>query len=303
MKSPDLDLRGHFKHDVPESVHAKIEETLASLPERKAESKTVPQKKSLPVSSHFIRTFSAAACFILVMAVCYSIGTKGNLPIRTDNKPISNDADYPSEIDENLAALTETVISRFRSELGDGTESLHIDTETVTSTEDWFTLKLSVSENGTDGDSGFAQYRHIDRRTDTPVTFGDLFGEDGMTAVAEIAIDKMKEKMAADSEMIYWVDDITADAKMILWADETSDPGILIEIPDDSDSSRPKSGVVIYPSPGQKIPCVTRNQNFYFTEDGSLVLVYDEYTVAPGFMGCPEIVISEEEYAPYLADR
>ena len=32
-------------------------------------------------------------------------------------------------------------------------------------------------------------------------------------------------------------------------------------------------------------------QNFYFNEDGALVLVFDEYTVAPGSSGMPEFTI------------
>ena len=36
------------------------------------------------------------------------------------------------------------------------------------------------------------------------------------------------------------------------------------------------------------------DQNFYFNESGELVLVFDEYTVAPGSMGMPEFTIPAE---------
>lgn len=42
------------------------------------------------------------------------------------------------------------------------------------------------------------------------------------------------------------------------------------------------------------------DQNFYFTEDGSLVIVYHQYEVAPGFMGCPAFELSREEYGAYM---
>ncbi|MBQ5857886.1 MAG: DUF3298 domain-containing protein, partial [Peptococcaceae bacterium] len=29
-------------------------------------------------------------------------------------------------------------------------------------------------------------------------------------------------------------------------------------------------------------------------QDGKLVIVFDEYEVAPGFMGCPEFIIDEK---------
>ena len=38
------------------------------------------------------------------------------------------------------------------------------------------------------------------------------------------------------------------------------------------------------------------DQNFYFNESGELVLVFDEYTVAPGSMGMPEFAIPAEVY-------
>ncbi len=38
------------------------------------------------------------------------------------------------------------------------------------------------------------------------------------------------------------------------------------------------------------------DQNFYFNESGELVLVFDEYTVAPGSMGMPEFTIPAEVY-------
>ena len=38
------------------------------------------------------------------------------------------------------------------------------------------------------------------------------------------------------------------------------------------------------------------DQNFYFNEDGELVLVFDEYTIAPGSMGMPEFTIPADVY-------
>ena len=41
---------------------------------------------------------------------------------------------------------------------------------------------------------------------------------------------------------------------------------------------------------------IAPDQNFYWNEDGDLVLVFDEYTVAAGFVGTPEFVIPREVY-------
>ena len=34
--------------------------------------------------------------------------------------------------------------------------------------------------------------------------------------------------------------------------------------------------------------------NFYFDADGNLVLVFEKYEVAPGYMGTPEFTIPKE---------
>ena len=39
---------------------------------------------------------------------------------------------------------------------------------------------------------------------------------------------------------------------------------------------------------------IATDQNFYINQDGKLVIVFDEYEVAPGFMGCPEFIIDEK---------
>lgn len=43
---------------------------------------------------------------------------------------------------------------------------------------------------------------------------------------------------------------------------------------------------------------ITEDQNFYLSPDGRLVIVFDEYTVAPGSEGMPEFIIPASIYAP-----
>lgn len=51
----------------------------------------------------------------------------------------------------------------------------------------------------------------------------------------------------------------------------------------------------------EELPKVlSEQQNFYF-ENGDLVLVFDEYTIAPGSMGTPSFTIRAETYQNYLA--
>lgn len=48
----------------------------------------------------------------------------------------------------------------------------------------------------------------------------------------------------------------------------------------------------------EKFTAISPEQNFYWNADGNLVLVFDEYTIAAGFMGMPEFVIPESVLAP-----
>lgn len=45
---------------------------------------------------------------------------------------------------------------------------------------------------------------------------------------------------------------------------------------------------------------VDKSQNYYFNQDGNLVLAFDEYTIAPGSMGAPEFTIAKDVYRNLL---
>ena len=45
---------------------------------------------------------------------------------------------------------------------------------------------------------------------------------------------------------------------------------------------------------------IRRDTNFYFSEAGNIVLVFEKYEVGPGCMGCPEFEIPRSVYSEYL---
>lgn len=53
----------------------------------------------------------------------------------------------------------------------------------------------------------------------------------------------------------------------------------------------------------EEFTAIDPNQNFYFNQDGQLVLVFDEYSVAAGSMGMPEFIMPEEVWHPLLAEE
>ena len=273
---------------VPESVHQRTEMLLDSLPEKEAK----PKLRILHTTTR--RFISTAACILFVMlvllpnlSVTYAHAIE-NIPIIGDLVEIFTirnyfysddrhelDAEVPEVndpsneqvsdlINKDVNELTSAVIQKFYDDLeishDTGYGSIYIDYETVTNTDEWFTLKLTVSEVQASSNTYFKFY-HIDRTNGTYVTFGDLIDSEDFGAIEQIIREQMEAEMAADPDVVYW----TEDTKL-----------------------------------GQSITALSTDQNFYFDDAGNLVIVYNKYEVSPGSMGCPEIVISKEKIEKYL---
>ena len=144
----------------------------------------------------------------------------------------------------------------------DGVEAVNQDMEATDNTL-YYTVKLSVLETEASGYE-HNQFYTIDKQTGNVVTLADLFaeGSDYISAISENIKTQMKEQMAADEGVIYFLDN------------------------DDM--------------PEFNFQGITEQTNFYFNERGELVIVFDEYEVAPGSMGAPEFVIPQEVTAALL---
>ena len=137
----------------------------------------------------------------------------------------------------------------------EGENSEAVDYEATTNTDRWFTLKLSVSETAASSNTYFEFY-HIDKKQGKIVELGDLFNTDKFSdiLVAEIKM-QMQEQMANDENISYWINN---------------------------------SGI------GEEFATVSADHNFYWNENGDLVIIFDEYEVGPGSMGTPEFVIDRD---------
>lgn len=150
------------------------------------------------------------------------------------------------------------IFEKDSSEIVDAHFSLSVDYDVVTDTDDWFTLKFMISESS--GSSNLEQtFYHIDKKHYRRVTLSNLFKKnfDYVTVFSDYVYERIKEEMAASSEVMYW--------------------------------TKEKSSYFKYEG-------ITADQNFYFNNDGDLVIVFDKYQIAPGSMGCPEFVIPKTLY-------
>ena len=270
--------------DIPDSVKNRIEQTLADLPEKKP---VINQIRILP------RIAASAACLVFIMlfllpnvSVTYAqalepIPVIGDIvrvvTIRnyfySDDKhemdidvpKIEGDNDAAENINQDINQLTETLVEQFYEDvelIGDeGHSSIYLDYETVTNTDTWFTLKIRVHEAAGSSNTYYKFY-HIDKRTNEIVKLGDLAKDNSFYDVLVKEIKRqMKLQMENDSSVVYWLDD------SIIGKDYVS---------------------------------LTENHNFYWNDNGDLVIIFDKYEVGPGAMGTPEFVIDKGVFMDVL---
>ena len=265
--------------EIPDSVKNRIEQTLADLPEKKP---VIKQIRILP------RIAAAAACFIFItlfllpnVSVAYAQALE-QIPVIGDLVQVvtirnyfyaddkhemgidvpqieGEDSEAVDYINKDVSELTTALVNQFYKDLeitgNNGYGSIHVDYEATMNTDRWFTLKLSVIETAASSNTYFEFY-HIDKKQGKIVELGDLFNTDNFSDILVAEIKRqMQEQMANDENISYWINNS--------------------EI-------------------GEEFATVSADHNFYWNENGDLVIIFDEYEVGPGSMGTPEFVIDRD---------
>lgn len=161
-------------------------------------------------------------------------------------------------VNQDMEATVEELIRQFEDTLSEeGYHGLHVSQEVVTDNAQYYTVKLSVLETEASGYE-HNQFYTLDKFTGDVVTLADLFAKDSdyISVISENIKSQMRQQMAADEGVTYFLDD------------------------DDI--------------PEFNFQAITDKTNFYFNEKGELVIAFDEYEVAPGYMGAPEFVIPDD---------
>ncbi len=160
-------------------------------------------------------------------------------------------------INFDIQKATDELVEEFRStmeEFEDGYGDILVDSEVLTDDERWFSLDLVLYQGA---GSGYERHRHytIDKTTGKKAALSDFFGEDYVETVSEDIKTQMRQRMAEDENVVYWID--------------------YEEVPDWNFTS------------------IAEDQDFYVNKDGKVVVCFNEYDVAPGYMGCVEFVIDK----------
>ena len=131
-----------------------------------------------------------------------------------------------------------------------------VNSEVLTATEDYFTLKLNCYQGAGSGYQ-FNYYYTIDLNTGKRLQLKDLFREDAdyITAISKNIRKQMKKQMAEDENVIYWLDNEIREWNFKNITDKTS---------------------------------------FYLNREGNLVISFNEGDVAPMYMGIVEFEIPQQ---------
>ena len=175
-----------------------------------------------------------------------------------DEKTQENLKKTTEEINAEIQKITNEIVAEFEENLADeeGYQDVMVKHEVLNTTADYFTLKLICFQASGSG-AEWDYFYTIDLTTGERMALKDLFVEDAdyITPISENIKTQMREQMKADDMVYYWVDDEIEEINFKAITDETS---------------------------------------FYLNENGEIVIAFDEYEVAPGYMGCVEFVIPDE---------
>ena len=162
------------------------------------------------------------------------------------------------EINAEIRAITEPFIEEFKTNLEneEGYQDLIVESEVINSTSEYFTLKLICYTASASG-AEWNYYYTIDLNTGERILLEDIFAEgtDYVTPISENIKLQMEEQMAADENVYYWLHDEMEEFNFTKIAED---------------------------------------QSFYLTENGEVVICFNEGDVAPMYMGVVEFVIPQE---------
>lgn len=168
-------------------------------------------------------------------------------------------------INKSVEEYAQGFVEQFKANLvsqEEGYQGLDISYDVITDTQSWLTVKVTALQVQASGYEQ-AKFYNVDKTTGKEIALADLFTEesDYVGVISENIIAQMKEQMEADEGSIYFFEG----------------------------SGQDMTGMEEF-----NFKQIKEDQNFYKNEKGELVIAFDEYEVAPGYMGAVEFTIPSE---------
>lgn len=173
------------------------------------------------------------------------------------NKAVQEDKD--ALIAEYKEMFGDYVVEKSEEEAAEGLTnhySVDADYEVITDNDDYFVLCFSATTTSASANQ-INRYYTIDRKSGEVIELKDLFQKDSnyIKVISDNIKEQMRQQMAEDENIAYWLDEEIEE-----W----------------------------------NFKEIKENQNFYINEKGNLVIAFDEYDVAPGYMGAVSFEIPKE---------
>lgn len=269
---------------MPDAVSERLNSTLSDLCMQESQSKGFPIRKLLRAVAaltvllilllpninaniaHAMHELPLIGSFFKVITIRQYTSDDGFHHEQIKIPEISTPGEAGTMINADIKELTDTAIARYKEEcesLSDSHFGLIIDYDVVINSADWFTLRIMIFRDAGSG-SVMYKYYHIDKQSDQSPTLSMLFRDDFdyISAISQNVSEQMRRFNTTQETPVYWID---------------------------------KTDI-----PELNFSRIGAEQNFYFNEEGELVIVFDKYQIAPGYIGCPEFAIPEEIYAAGL---
>lgn len=178
-----------------------------------------------------------------------------NIEAKTPNIDNIENNNVIGEINKSTQEYIDTIILKFKEDTKESFGDLDINHEVVADTEDWFSLKIMSTETMVSSAEKM-HYYNIDKKTGEFVVFADLFDkfDDSKQNINNYIVGKMKKDMEENDDISYFIKEIDNEG----------------------------------------FDSVKENQEFYKNENGEIVISFDEYEIAPGYMGVIEFTIPKE---------
>lgn len=271
--------------EVPESFSKRVRETLDQLPNERAKVFVWNKRGLWKAASAAV----LAVLFILPNTSVAMAETLGDLPVvgplfqvitvRTyedrsgDNHISISDPQIVDEQNRPGAQEINAEVEQYIDELiqqyeqtgkENGYFNLDVTWEIITNTDRWFTLKINTDLVLASGKPQ-RQYYHIDPVTGEQKTLSDLFPKDFdyIHVISEELKDQMKERMEENPKEVYWLKGISQLGDMYF---DTISP----------------------------------DQDFYFDDEGQIVITFDKYEVGPGSTGSTEFTLESLDLYDHL---
>lgn len=185
-----------------------------------------------------------------------------NHEAKIDVPQVSIDGKENAAVNKSIEDYANELIAEYEKEVtesqnGEGHYSVTSTYQVVTDTDRYLSLRINTTVTMASGAESVKIYT-IDKTTGEVITLSGLLNENPelLAAVSGNIKQQMTEQMAADDSKTYFYNS-------------------------GEDAAEDFQGL-------------TGEESFYFNQDGLLVIVFDEYAVAPGYMGVVEFTIPEE---------